>query len=440
MAQTPPKRPRGCTDLIVSSYLDLDATERIREINRRHGNPLLARGAFGELTLALNVENDGWRVAVAKTIPQATVSTGGPWDRFAERMLAKEVLNEIMALRLLSPHPNIVPFLGLFLPTADPMPGGLSLAFHYCPLDLYMLLEKRETLLPIHICKTMTKDILNAVKHCHAHGILHRDVKPGNLLLSSKGHVQLGDFGLAKPSPSLLTNNDEMMSSVQPGATGTKGLCTLYYRPPEILLGGSANHPSVDMYSVGLVVAELLTGRVLFKGESVLDQLGRVCSVLGTPTATHWPEANQLPDFGKVTFHKKAPQSLVHVIPRVTEVPYLQDWLSRLICLDPVKRFSAERALQDKWFTALPLAASHETVAKKLIPDKLREPTVIFSSVDVNDTTLTVARKKALEMAAARRTFLEPDNKLLRPTLAEACQELQTCGDSSREVPGGLAL
>lgn len=422
---------------MVSSYLDLDATNIIREINRKHGNALLARGAFGELTLALDVENDGWRVAVTKTIPQATVSTGGPWDRIAKQMLAKEVLNEIMALRLLSPHPNIVPFLGLFLPTTDPIPGGLSLAFRYCPLDLFMLLEKCETLLPIHICKTMTQDILNAVKHCHAHGILHRDVKPGNLLLSSKGHVQLCDFGLAKPSHSLLTNSGETMPPVQPGDTGTKGLCTLYYRPPEILLGGPANHPSVDMYSVGLVVAELLTGRVLFKGKSVLDQLGRIFSILGTPTPIHWPEANQLPDFGKVTFHEKAPQSLVHAIPRITEVPHLQDWFNRLICLDPMKRFSAERALQEKWFAVLPPAASHETVAQEVIPDKLREPRVIFSSVDVNDTTLTVARKKALEMAAARRSFLEPDNKLFRPTLVEACQELRTCGDSSPEVPGG---
>jgi serine/threonine protein kinase len=431
MAQTPPTRPRGCLDDVISSYLDLDATDRIREINGKHGNPLLARGAFGELTLAVNVEN-GWRVAVLKTISPATVSTGGPWDRNAKRMLAKEVLNEIMAFRLLSPHPNIVPFLGLVLPSTDPLPGGLSLAFDYCPLDLYMLLEKRETLLPIHICKTMTQDILNAVTHCHAHGILHRDVKPGNLLISSKGHIQLCDFGLAKSCPSLLTANTcETMPPVQPGATGTKGLCTLYYRPPEILLGGPANHPSVDIYSTGLVVAELLTGRVLFKGDSVLDQLGRIFSILGTPTATHWPEANQLPDFGKVTFHPKEPQSLVYVIPRIAEVPHLQEWLSNLIRLDPVKRFSAERALQDKWFTSLaPPAASHETVAQNVIPGNLREPRVIFSSEDVNDATLTVARKTALKLAAARRSFLELDKKLTRPTLVEACQVLKTSGES----------
>jgi serine/threonine protein kinase len=400
----------------------------------------MTRGAFGELTLALDVKN-GWQVAVIKTISPATVSTGGPWDRDAKRMLTKEVLNEIMALRLLSPHSNIVSFLGLFLPSTDPMPGGLSLAFDYCPLDLNMLLKKRKTLLPIHICKTMTRDVLNAVKHCHAHGILHRDVKPGNLLVSSKGRIQLCDFGLAKPCPSLMsTVTGEKTPPVQAGATGTKGLCTLYYRPPEVLLGGPANHPSVDMYSAGLVVAELISGRVLFKGESVLDQLGRIFSILGTPSATHWPEANQLPDFGKVTFHPKEPQSLVHEIPRISEVNHLQEWLSSLVCLDPMKRFSAERALQDKWFTTLPPVASHETVAQKFIPEDLREPILIFSSVEVSDMTLTVARKKILKIAEVRRSFLMSDKKLTRLTLVEACHALKTTENLSHEVLVGTLL
>jgi serine/threonine protein kinase len=193
------------------------------------------------------------------------------------------------------------------------------------------------------------------------------------------------------------------------------------------------------MYSAGLVVAELLNGRVLFRGESVLDQLGLIFSILGTPTMTHWPEANQLPDFGKVTFHPKEPRSIVHVIPRIAEVPHLQIWLSSLICLDPMKRFSAERALQDNLFTSMSPSASHETVAQKVIPEILREPRVIFSSVEVSDTTVIIARKKALKMAAARRSFLESDKKLTRPTLIEACQVLKTRQNLLHEVLVGTA-
>ena len=420
---SPAKRLRGGPINTCCGWFDLDSSDRIHEIDRKHGNPLLARGAFGDVSIAMDVEN-GWRLAVVKTIPQATTSTGSPWDRNTKRVLAKELLNEILALRMLSPHPNIVSFLGLFLSKTDTIPGSLSLAFHYSPLDLDMLLEKRERLLPICICKTMARDILTAVQHCHLHGILHRDVKPGNLLISSEGRLLLCDFGLAKPSPSLLAST-ETLPGVDPNGTDTKGMCTLWYRPPEVLLGGPSNHASVDIYSAGLVVSELITGRVLFKGEGVLDQLGRIFSILGTPTATHWPDAQQLPDFGKVTFQSKEPQSLIQVMPRIAEVSYLSDWLSCLVCLDPNNRFTAIQALQHEWFTSsLPPAASYKMVAQEVIPRELREPSVLFSSLEVNDTTMTVARNKILDLAQARRTFFESGPLPPRRTLVDACQAL----------------
>jgi serine/threonine protein kinase len=431
VSPTAAKRPRSGTDHLASSYLDVDATDRIWEINGKYGNPLLARGAFGEISISLHVDDRRWRLAVVKTIPQATVSTGSPWDRNAKRMLAPEVFNEIMALRLLSPHSNVVSFLGLFLSEADAIPGGISLAFEYNPIDLHMLLDKRETLLPINVCKTMSRDILSALQHCHAHGILHRDVKPGNLLVSSDGRLQLCDFGLAKPCPSLASSSssdDGALPEIYSEASGTKGLCTLWYRPPEILLGGGAN-PSVDMYSAGLVIAELLTGRVLIRGEGVLDQLGRLFALLGTPTESHWPEAQRLPDYGKVTFHTKTPQSLVLVMPRLAEVPRLQDLMNTMICLDPKMRETASRALQHEWFdeSSLPSPAPHDEVARLVIPSDLEEPKALFSSPDVNDLTMTVARNEALKIAEARRAFFAADKQPSQPTkrtLLEACEAL----------------
>lgn len=426
---TAAKRPRSDRNDSATSYLDLDATDRIREISGKYGNPMLTRGAFGELSIALDV-GGSWRLAVVKTIPQATVSTGGPWDSNAKQMLDPAIFNEIMALRLLSPHSNIVEFHGLFLSNAEAIPGSISLAFGYSPLDLHMLLEKQESLLPIGVCKTMCRDLLSAVCHCHLHGILHRDVKPGNLLVSSDGRLQLCDFGLAKPCPALLkspgSGDSDDLPAIYSEASGTKGLCTLYYRPPEVLLGGGANHPSVDIYSAGLVIAELLSGRVLFRGENVLDQLGRVFAVLGTPTDTHWPDAQKLPDYGKLKFHAKEPQSLALQIPRLTEEPVLHEMLTGMICLDPMKRLTASVALEHEWLhSSHPSAASQQQVANQVIPPELREPKVIFSSPDVNDSTLTVARNEALKIAAARRSFFDRRNLVLsKRTIEEAYRAL----------------
>lgn len=422
------KRPRSNTNDVSTSYLDLDATDRIQEINGKYGNSLLTRGAFGELSIAIDADDNGWRLAVVKTIPQATVSTGGPWDRNSKRMLDPQVFNEVMALRLLSPHPNIVSFLGLFFSNADAIPGSISLAFLYSPLDLYMLLDKRETLLPISVCKTMARDILSAICHCHSHGVLHRDVKAGNLLVSSYGRLQLCDFGLARPCPALtsLIDSGESLPVIYSDGSGTKGLCTLWYRPPEVLLSGGANHPSVDIYSAGLVIAELLTCRVLFRGESVLDQLGRIFALLGTPTDTHWPEARRLPDYGKVNFHPKQPQSLALAMPRLVEEPALLDLLNNMICLDPAKRVTATAALRHEWFeTSEPPAATHQVIANQVIPDDLKEPKVLFSFPEANDTTLTVARNQALKIASVRRSFFE-SKAMPKLTLVKACQALST--------------
>jgi serine/threonine protein kinase len=116
--------------------------------------------------------------------------------------------------------------------------------------------------------------------------------------------VKLCDFGIAKQ----FLDAHKSVIKPTPGATGTKGLCTLYYRPPEVLFGGQAGDPSVDMYSAGTVVAELITGRTIFQGRNVLDQLSLIFDLLGTPTDTSWPSCKSLPDYGKLTFKSKMPQ------------------------------------------------------------------------------------------------------------------------------------
>lgn len=413
----------------LSKAFDCDGTPRIQEMEGQDGNPILARGAFGEISIAIDTRQ-GWRLAVIKTIISTTtnnpnnansqgIETGSSngSTKLLSSKLSKETRNEIMALRLLNPHPCIVPFLGLYPSSNQKMrPGALSLAFSYCPMDLQLLLDCRKKALSgplsFSVVKALSKDILSALQHCHSHGILHRDVKPANLLLSTKGRVQLCDFGLAKACSEHLKSYHNL-PELQPNDAGSKGLCTIYYRPPEILLGGPASHRSIDIYSAGLVIAELATGRPVLDGKSVLDQLGKTFQLLGTPSDTHWPGAQELPDWGKVNFHHREPQSLVSILPRVAECPHFAHFLERLIVINPQERSDANSALLQTWFKEKPEASSMAQVAA-LISNEILPPKVIFSSVNILNTSLTpTSKKQALAVAASRRAFLNAPKKKL---------------------------
>jgi len=375
--------------------------ELVHEIEE--GNAKLTRGAFGEIALALLKGDDRLQLGAIKTIfqPRQPLQYG---STSSKRKIQKEVMYELCALRLLDPHPHVAKLLALYPSRQDVLNGAqLSLVFEYCPADIHLSLEWRrrtfQPLLSFPVIKTITRDLFSALHHCHSNGLLHRDIKPGNLLLSSSGIIKLCDFGLAKPFPSAEAS-DSSLPSVDPTDQGTRGLCTLYYRPPEVLLGGRASRPSVDVYSAGLVVGELVTGRPLFKGTNVLDQLAKTLSVLGTPTDTSWPAAHDLPDYGKLTLNHKEPQEWKDIIPRAAESRHLVDFLQDLVALDPDKRTSALNALNHSWIQAD--MAPRAVLQRDLVPSPLQEP--LFLSSPKGD--LSVATKQTLVLAATRRNFL----------------------------------
>ena len=224
----------------------------------KQGNPTLARGGFGEVSVAIHTSPERWSFLAIKSIVLAPPVGGGGFGMPStnEPKLSKEVFNEICALRLLNPHPNVVELLAVY-------PGGestVSLTFGYCPTDLYLTLEwrRRQLLppLPAPVIQGIALDLFTALHHCHSSAVVHLDIKPGNLLVSSSGVIRLCDFGLAQPYHDDDAKKEE-----------AKGLCTLYYRPPEVLFGSQAMNPAMDMYSMGLVLCELVAGFPIFRGE-----------------------------------------------------------------------------------------------------------------------------------------------------------------------------
>ena len=210
------------------------------------------------------------------------------------------------------------------------------------------------------------KDICNGLEYCHTKGIIHCDIKPGNIVLSTRGTFQLADFGIARLDMKQVEemkkkNQKDEEDQNEKGINNVKrqrrnqldhhGLCTLYYRPPELLYGSTTYESSLDMWGVGLILAELATLRPLFPGCGVIDQLSRIMDVLGTPTKETWPFINELPDYNKIQFDTRDGSGLRIIVPRIANDNELMDLLEQLVVMDPLKRLSAGKCLNHTWLS-----------------------------------------------------------------------------------------
>ncbi|XP_023242571.1 cyclin-dependent kinase 2-like [Centruroides sculpturatus] len=176
--------------------------------------------------------------------------------------------------------------------------------------------------------------LLQGIAYCHSHRVLHRDLKPQNLLIDIEGNIKLADFGLAR-------------AFGVPLRSYTHEVVTLWYRAPEILLGTKFYSTSVDVWSIGCIFAEMLTRRALFPGDSEIDQLFRVFRTLGTPDDRIWPGVSHLPDY-KSSFPKWTAQDIGKFVPCLDREG--QDLLLKLLTYHPEKRVSARDALNHHYF------------------------------------------------------------------------------------------
>jgi len=213
------------------------------------------------------------------------------------------------------------------------LPNKLYLVFEYLDQDLKKYMDSVTTFDPL-LVKSYIKQLLEGLLYCHRRRILHRDLKPQNLLIDRKGFLKLADFGLARA----------VCIPVRPY---THEVITLWYRAPEILLGSQAYSMPVDIWSAGCIFAEMLAKRPLFPGDSEIDELFRIFRTLGTPTEEVWRGCTSLPDF-KPNFPKWSKQDLKKVIPGVDAVAI--DLLESMLVYEPSQRISAKAALQHPYF------------------------------------------------------------------------------------------
>ena len=177
--------------------------------------------------------------------------------------------------------------------------------------------------------------ILEGIVYCHQRRIVHRDLKPQNMLISKDGStVKLADFGLAR-------------AFGIPVRVYTHEVVTLWYRAPEVLLGAARYSTPVDIWSIGCIFAEMVTGSALFHGDSEIDQLFRVFRTLGTPCEELWPGVSQLPDF-KSSFPSWKSNVLKAVVPGLCDDGL--DLLTKSLIYDPQRRISGKACLLHPYF------------------------------------------------------------------------------------------
>ncbi|XP_072730527.1 cyclin-dependent kinase 15 [Ciconia boyciana] len=218
----------------------------------------------------------------------------------------------------------------------------LTFVFEYMHTNLAQYVDQHPG--GLHSCNVMLFmfQLLRVLAYIHQQHILHHDLKPQNLLISCLGELKLGDFGLprAKSIPRQMYSSE---------------VVTLWYRPPDVLLGATDYSSDLDIWSAGCIFVEMIQGQPIFAGTSgTCEQLVKIWAVLGIPTEDTWPGLSKLPNYNPELVASRRPQRLRVICDRLSRVPAAEDLASRMLTAFPRGRISVQDALLHGFFSPLP--------------------------------------------------------------------------------------
>ncbi|XP_070501703.1 cyclin-dependent kinase 10-like [Chironomus tepperi] len=216
----------------------------------------------------------------------------------------------------------------------------IYLVMEYCEQDLASLLDNLEKPFTESEVKCIIIQLLRGLQYLHDNFIIHRDIKVSNLLLTDEGCLKIADFGLAR-------------TFSVPSKSMTPNLVTLWYRPPELLLGSTYQTTAVDMWAAGCILGELLLNKPLLPGKGEIAQLELIIDLLGTPSENIWPGFSQLPAIQNFTLRTQPYNNLKTKFPSLSQAGLRL--LNLLFMYDPKKRATASESLDSNYFKEPPL-------------------------------------------------------------------------------------
>lgn len=361
---------------------------------------VLGEGTYGVVYKAIDTKSG--QVVAIKKIRLGKQKEGVNFTALREIKLLKELKD-----------PNIIELIDAF-----PHKGNLHLVFEFMETDLEAVIRDRNIFLSPADIKSYIQMTLKGLAVCHKKWVLHRDMKPNNLLIGPHGQLKLADFGLARLFGS-------------PDRRFTHQVFARWYRAPELLFGAKQYGPGVDVWAAACIFAELLLRRPFLQGNSDIDQLGKIFAAFGTPKPSQWHDMVYLPDY--VEYQYVPGQSLKTLFPTATED--CLDLLSKMFSYDPKARISAEQALEHRYFSSGPPPTEPAQLPR---PPPKREPAnPRVSDFNPNDGPVVLSPPRKSRRVMPHREGFEAN---VRPEKMDdhGNEFRQAAGERSEQVPMSL--
>ncbi|KAJ7733251.1 kinase-like protein [Mycena maculata] len=252
---------------------------------------------------------------------------------FDKIQLAKRALREITLLRHFTGHANITGLIDAKMISPDS--NEIYIFMEPMEADLHQIIKSGQTLTGEHV-QYFVYQILRGMKFVHSASVIHRDLKPGNLLVNADCELKICDFGLSR--------------GFENASHLTEYVATRWYRAPEIMLGFREYDTAIDVWSIGCILAELLSSQPLFKGKDYVDQLKKILDVLGSPEET---VLQKIASEKARTYVRSLPISKKRPFAKILPAADLQaiELLTHMLTFDPDQRFTVAEALEHPWLS-----------------------------------------------------------------------------------------